>query len=395
VECCDESVQCSFTKTKTGTNGTVEMVQTGYVDVDGPSAKCTGGARRTVAAPIFLLLSIVGFHWAAGVSTSSHRPPSSTTTSGRSAMSRWLPVAVLLIVCSLCLHGCDSITSHTVGNWRSKPSYLNTYRYVEPGKSARDAILNSCAVEGLPATQQCSGHGYCKTFSTNSLVIQEDVGHPLAFCSCEPEWADMECSSPRKSQMTAWLLSVFLGWSGADYFYLGFPLWGMCKLLTLGGLGFWWLVDIVRISSGPVYAYNFRTANDLTHWAAMVALIGLFLFCGFFAAIESFFYSRKKKREDLDLAHRELSHGDWNQPKWSIGKGDMMPSYGSLWGPTNKDPRQGMQTRRGYPVQRDAAGMQYVNFQEAQYAGHSEYATLNEFDLGELERDPAMLGAFR
>lgn len=48
-----------------------------------------------------------------------------------------------------------------------------------------------------------------------------------------------------KQRSTAFLLSYFLGFLGADRFYLG--QWGLAigKLLTFGGCGLWWLIDLV------------------------------------------------------------------------------------------------------------------------------------------------------
>ncbi|PVZ59727.1 hypothetical protein C9424_04300 [Arthrobacter sp. H-02-3] len=53
---------------------------------------------------------------------------------------------------------------------------------------------------------------------------------------------------PRRSLRTAWLLALFLGFTGADRFYLHRPVTGTLKLLTLGGAGIWWLIDLFRIT---------------------------------------------------------------------------------------------------------------------------------------------------
>jgi len=63
-------------------------------------------------------------------------------------------------------------------------------------------------------------------------------------------------SAERKNFLTALLLSIFVGSLGIDRFYLGYIGLGILKLLTLGGCGVWWLIDLILIASR-----NLKDAN--------------------------------------------------------------------------------------------------------------------------------------
>lgn len=45
------------------------------------------------------------------------------------------------------------------------------------------------------------------------------------------------------------ILSILVGEFGVDRFYLDDILLGVCKLLTAGGCGVWWLIDIFLIQN--------------------------------------------------------------------------------------------------------------------------------------------------
>ena len=52
----------------------------------------------------------------------------------------------------------------------------------------------------------------------------------------------------RKNRLVAILLAMFLGFFGADRFYLGKNKSGILKILTLGGFGLWWFFDVTMLS---------------------------------------------------------------------------------------------------------------------------------------------------
>jgi len=56
-----------------------------------------------------------------------------------------------------------------------------------------------------------------------------------------------EAAQPQKDFLVALLLSIFVGTLGIDRFYLGYIGLGLLKLVTCGGCGIWWLIDLILI----------------------------------------------------------------------------------------------------------------------------------------------------
>ena len=55
-----------------------------------------------------------------------------------------------------------------------------------------------------------------------------------------------------KSKVVALILSIFLGELGIDRFYLGYIGTGILKVITCGGFGIWWLIDLIMIATGKL-----------------------------------------------------------------------------------------------------------------------------------------------
>lgn len=84
-----------------------------------------------------------------------------------------------------------------------------------------------------------------------------------------------------KSYLATWALALFLGFFGADRFYLGKNKSAIAKILTAGGFGIWYLIDVVLVLTGKTkdsHGQNLESSKGQRIGAlAVTFLIALFV----------------------------------------------------------------------------------------------------------------------
>lgn len=92
------------------------------------------------------------------------------------------------------------------------------------------------------------GHGECV------ISFSRQFPNGTSACQCSSSYASRNgvCNYERRDKVTAFIVSLLFGYLGVDWFYLarGSPKYnglGVLKLFTLGGIGVWYIIDIIRI----------------------------------------------------------------------------------------------------------------------------------------------------
>lgn len=68
----------------------------------------------------------------------------------------------------------------------------------------------------------------------------------------------MKSKNTSQDQVILLLMSLFLGWLGIDRFMMGQVFLGILKLITFGGIGIWWLIDVILIATKKMPGVTFK-----------------------------------------------------------------------------------------------------------------------------------------
>jgi TM2 domain-containing membrane protein YozV/signal transduction histidine kinase len=93
-------------------------------------------------------------------------------------------------------------------------------------------------------------------------IMRRDAQDRRAYSATQSFKKPRAANASESSRGIALLLAIPLGWTGAHRFYVGRVGTGLAMLFTLGGLGLWWLIDIVMVACGQLKDMDGKWVNE-------------------------------------------------------------------------------------------------------------------------------------
>ena len=94
-------------------------------------------------------------------------------------------------------------------------------------------------------------------FTVSQLIMIKDK-----LASMPDDKYAMVCGTSYYNATIVLIISIFFGELGVDRFMLGEIGLGILKLITCGGCGIWWLIDLFNIKK-KTYDYNFSKFSEV------------------------------------------------------------------------------------------------------------------------------------
>lgn len=120
------------------------------------------------------------------------------------------------------------------------------------------SVLNSSnSFAAFPITQTTTTVAAQDQVAIEEAVAQTTTTTATAATKVKAEkkqnfFSKMKSKLGGKSQVVALILVLLVGGLGIHRFYLGYTWQGIVQLLTAGGCGIWWLIDLIRIITGDL-----------------------------------------------------------------------------------------------------------------------------------------------